>query len=175
MHLTKQEPHSTSAREIFDEGSTKGYDAKAQCSRRKEPTRSQPFAKGVRRDLKQNVGDVENRENAVVVVASELEVLLEAGELRISCVWLETMSSSSKHIVPMFARSMKQNRYNSETVGTVKRSIFRRSLRSASRSNSTIALPYLRQISYHDAAKLSRVPDARLTDPSQHVPAQPQH
>lgn len=48
----------------------------------------------------------------------------------------------------MLALSMKQNRYSNATVGTIMRSIFNLSLRSATGSKWTSACPYLRHRQY---------------------------
>lgn len=49
----------------------------------------------------------------------------------------------------MFARSIKQKRYSSDTVGTMYKSIFSRSLRSVAGLYATRAAPYLDHRRYH--------------------------
>lgn len=53
----------------------------------------------------------------------------------------------------MFARSMKQNRYSSATVGMMQRSIFSLSLDSAFGSKVTSAWPYLLSVSTEKSKK----------------------
>jgi len=69
----------------------------------------------------------------------------------------------------MFARSMKQTRYNNDTVGIIIRSILSRNRLSAARSNCRSGLPYLMSKLSHVYPNLNGV---QLTDPSQHVLSQ---
>lgn len=58
-------------------------EAKGDCW--KEPTRTQPLARHVGWNLEKDVADVENTQNAIVVVAPEVQVFLEPGQFRVAC------------------------------------------------------------------------------------------
>jgi hypothetical protein len=46
-----------------------GTDSKAERNDWNEPSRSDPFTSYIRRDLEDNIGDIEDRKHGVVVVA----------------------------------------------------------------------------------------------------------
>jgi hypothetical protein len=54
-------------------------------------------------------------------------------------------SSPASLALPIFARSMKQNRYSKKTVGMMYKSIFNLTRASSFLSNVTSVLPYLSQ------------------------------
>lgn len=61
-------------------GSPKGCNTKAERSGWNKPTRTDPFAGHVRRDLENNVRDVEDGDELVVIVARELKILFKTGK-----------------------------------------------------------------------------------------------
>lgn len=68
------------------EGSADGHDSEKEGDGWNEPPRANGLACHVGRDLKEDVGDVEDRENDIVVVARKAEVLLETCELGVANV-----------------------------------------------------------------------------------------
>lgn len=52
---------------------------------REEESRAHPFAHHVARNFEEDVGDVENGEGDIEVVAFHFEVFFETGQFRISC------------------------------------------------------------------------------------------
>jgi hypothetical protein len=133
--------------DVVDKGCTNGADTKSQRNSRNKPSGTDPFARDVGRDLEDDVRNVKYGENFIVVIAFKTEFFLETGDFCVTCI--DGMRLGRKVVLvsfcdlPMLARSMKQNRYRRETVGTIYRSIFRRSLLSAAGSNCTMGLPYL--------------------------------
>jgi hypothetical protein len=73
------------------EGSPDGADTETERGCGDEPAWADPFAAHVGWDLEDDVGDVEDGKNGIVVVACEVKILFETGEL---CV---TWNLSSVH------------------------------------------------------------------------------
>ena len=87
---------------VVYKGRGDGADAESQCDGRKKPARTDPFARDlpksdtmvintppgssthVARDLKNDIGDEEDRQHGIVIVVDESEVFAEPGEFRIS-------------------------------------------------------------------------------------------
>jgi len=67
---------------------------KAQRDNRNEPSRADPFAADVGGNLEDDVADVEDRQDRVVVVASQFEVLLQASQSCVACGLLACVSVS---------------------------------------------------------------------------------
>lgn len=70
---------------VVAEGGEDGAEAEAERDGGQIPAGTDELAQHVRRNLKDNVGDVEDGEDLVVVVTHQLQVLLEAGKLSITC------------------------------------------------------------------------------------------
>lgn len=107
--------------DVVDESSANGANAKAERDGRNEPAGANPLAAHVGGKLKDDVGNVEDGQEEVVVVALEAKVLLKTGQARIAGMKSDHMRRHSRvrGRYPMLARSMKQNRYRSATVGTM--------------------------------------------------------
>jgi len=71
--------------DIVHKSCADGAEAETKRDGRDEPARADPFAGHVGRDFEDDVGDVEDRENPVVVIAFEVKILFETGELRVTC------------------------------------------------------------------------------------------
>lgn len=118
---TQQEAHTGGAVDVVDKSSANRANAKAERDGRDEPTGANPLAAHVGGKLKDNIGNVEDGQEEVVVVALEAKVLLKTGQARIAGRKSDHMRRRSRvrGRYPMLARSMKQKRYRSATVGTM--------------------------------------------------------
>lgn len=63
--------------DVVDKGRRNGNGAKAQRDDGDEPSRTDPLAADIRRNLKEDVRDVEDGQDLVVVVTFEVEILLQ--------------------------------------------------------------------------------------------------
>lgn len=68
---------------------------KSKCHQREPTTGSHNFAHDIRRNLEQDVANIEHRENGIVVDALEMQVLLEVGETGVADV------GSLRSVVPL--------------------------------------------------------------------------
>lgn len=99
----------------MDESERDGHDSKPKGHAGQEPPRSEPLAGHGAGDLKHNVRYVEDGENLVVLIPGEAQVAFEASESSIA--FAEQERSVMRNVKrarrnpPIFARSMKQNRY----------------------------------------------------------------
>jgi hypothetical protein len=80
LEEAEHEAHSTQIRKVGYKGVANGEEAKAHGDDGDEPPRPNKLAKDVARNLKDNVGDEEDGQGRVVVIAFEIEVLFEAGD-----------------------------------------------------------------------------------------------
>lgn len=105
--------------DVVDKSSANGANAKAERDGRNEPTGAKPLAAHVGGKLKDDVGNVEDGQEEVVVVALEAKVLLKPGQARIAGIKSDHMRLCRRvrGRYPMLARSMKQKRYRNATVG----------------------------------------------------------
>ena len=62
------------------ESGSNGADAKPQCCRRQKPSWADEFAANCRWDLEDDVLDIEDREDSVVVIAFQVEILLKTSK-----------------------------------------------------------------------------------------------
>lgn len=81
----EQEADAGSAVDVGDESGADGADAEPERDGGDEPAGADPLAGHVGGDLEDDVGDVEDGEDLVVVVARHVKVLLEPGELGVAC------------------------------------------------------------------------------------------
>lgn len=72
--------------DVVNKGSANGRNAEAEGDDGDEPSWADPFAGNVGGNLEDDVADVEDGEDGIVVVARELEVLLQAGQAGVSNV-----------------------------------------------------------------------------------------
>jgi len=101
-----------------DKGSEDGAGSKSERDGGNIPTGADPFAQDVGGDFKDDVRDVEDREKSIVIVAREAEIFLEARQLGISFDFVLAVAVTRVFNqieiedidLPIFARSMKQNR-----------------------------------------------------------------
>jgi hypothetical protein len=122
--------------DVVNEGGSERADTESERDGRYEPARADPFAGHVGRDLEDDVADVEDGQHGVVVVATHAKLFLQTGDFGVALLDVNhVMAHAHWRLHTMLARSMKQNRYSSATVGTIMRSIFNRSLASALGSN----------------------------------------
>lgn len=80
----QQEPDASRLREIVHKRCRERDDAEGERDGGNVPAWAYPLAHDVGGDLEHNVGDVEDGEEGVVVVALEAELLFEAGDFGIS-------------------------------------------------------------------------------------------
>ena len=71
--------------DVVHKPSADGADTETEGDRRDVPPRADPFAGHVGRYLEDDVGDVEDGQDRVVVVAFQTEIPLESREPRITC------------------------------------------------------------------------------------------
>ncbi|KAI2283161.1 hypothetical protein LOZ03_006797 [Ophidiomyces ophidiicola] len=81
----EQEAHAAHGGLVLHEGGADGADAEAETDGGQIPAGADPLAQHVGGDLEEDVGDVEDAEHGIVVVAGHVQVFLQAGEARVSC------------------------------------------------------------------------------------------
>lgn len=69
---------------VHESGADRAY-TEPKGGGRDEPPRTDQFASHIGRDLEYDIGDVEDGEHPVVVIAFQVEVLFETGQLRVTC------------------------------------------------------------------------------------------
>ena len=99
--------------DVVDESSANRTYSKPERDSGDEPARANLLASYSRRNFEKDVGNIEDRENFVIIVAFEVEVFRKTGQPRIA--WTNTRQvgliiQMFLENIPMFARSMKQNR-----------------------------------------------------------------
>ena len=99
----------------MDESESHCHDSKTKRHAGQKPSWSQPLAGHGAGDLEYNIGYVEDGENLVVLIPRQAQITFESGESSIAFANKRRQSGVRVELTrwnsPMFARSMKQNRY----------------------------------------------------------------
>ena len=72
--------------DIVYKGRAYGADAEAERDGRNKPAGPDPLTGHIGGDLEEDIGDVEHREDLIVVVVLQLQVLLQTGQFRVADV-----------------------------------------------------------------------------------------
>ena len=71
--------------DVVHKSGADGADTETEGDGRDVPPRADPFAGHVGRNFEDDVGDIEDGENLIVVVAFQAKILLETSQLGVTC------------------------------------------------------------------------------------------
>jgi hypothetical protein len=95
LEHAKQETDTAGLRLGLNDASKDRAESEAESGQRDEPARAHPLAEHSRWNFEHDVGDVEGRQDDVVVVALEVEVFLEAGQSGVAWGELSAVASAA--------------------------------------------------------------------------------